>query len=506
MVLSTGLLYAIGAGVLMYVGLRIAVASLIKMVRLIRGGPEAVLHVAEPIHWLVIGLAVHLSIQWILGEMIGRSQAIGFLNRASKDLLFIAFAWLVLRIIALFFFEYYLHHLKRIAIPESVQQLARGILFVAAGFLVLRFYYGLDVQKPLIGVIAFTVFAVIAFNDWLRSAFAGIALMMEDTYQEGELVQVAGYTGHVVKATWRTTVIRLLSNDYVTIPNVRILQEPITNYERPAPIHQVSVEIPVTERVRPNRIRPLLEECALVTPGVLAEPPPVIIQMTANPESNVFAVEFWVSDYAQRNRIQSRLRTTAAYRLAREGLHPPFADTEHLDEAGLLKTLRDVPLFQVLRRDSIEILARLARTVFYGEGERLFRQGEPGDSFFVILSGSVDISIDDGTGRGRDAETVVATIPAGGFFGERSLLTGEPRSAHATAHEDSRMLVIDKKAFQEILAAEPGAINIISEFLAETEQAKQVRDARRLEAAEVAAKEAARKETIRKIRKFFELG
>ncbi len=491
-----------GGALALYALFRIGLAYLMKALRLFKGGEQAVRQMAAPLHWFATALAFHLSVQWILGP----TPLAALANQASKDLLAFSLLWLSIRVSGLFFFEYYLKNLRHVFIPDSVQSVFRGVSYTVVLFLMLRYYYGEDIQKPLIAAVAASVFAVIAFNDWLRSAFAGISLTLEDTYKVGDLVQVAGYTGYIVETTWRTTIIRLLSDDYVTIPNVRILQEPITNYVRPVPYHRVSVDVPVNERVRPNLIRPMLAECALATPGILADPPPVVIQSDINPDNAVFSVQFWISDYGQAATIQGILRSALAYRLGREGIHPPFADTAHLDEARLLKTLKEVPLFQLLNPDSLAVLAGLARTVFYGAHERLFRQGDPGDSFFVILSGSVDISIDDGTGGGRDAETVVATIPPGGFFGERSLLTGEPRSAHATAHEDSRMLMVDKKAFQEILASEPTVINRISEFLMEVEQQRSARDARRLEAAEIAAREASRKEMLRKIRRFFELG
>ncbi len=498
----SSLLLTLFGGLVLYVAIRIGLASLMKAVKAIKGGEQAARHIGVPLNLVATALAAHLAVQWFAGT----SVVSGVANQVSKDLLAIALLLLSIRILGLFFFEYYLRNLKSVVIPDSVQGVARGAVYVVTLFLMLRYYYEQDIQKPLIGASVGAVVLFFAFNDWLRSAFAGISLTMEDTYKEGDLVQVAGYTGYIVDTTWRTTVIRLLSDDYVTIPNVRIIQEPITNYVRPVPFHRVSVEVPVTERIRPNEIQRVLRDCALITPGVLGDPFPEVIQESVTPGGTVYRVLFWIRDYGQMAQIQSRLRSQVSYRFAREGLHPPFADAQPMGEAELMKTLREVPLFQLLKPDGLKLLAGLARTVFYGEGERLFKQGQAGDSFFVILTGSVDISIDDGTGRGRDAETVVATIPAGGFFGERSLLTGEPRSAHATAHEDSRMLVIDKPAFQEILVAEPAVISRISEFLAEIEMQKQVRDARKLEEAEIAAREASRKEMMRKIRAFFDLG
>src|SRR5206468_11715402 len=77
------------------------------------------------------------------------------------------------------------------------------------------------------------------------------------------------------------------------------------------------------------------------------------------------------------------------------------------------------------------------------KGTVIFRQGDPGHEMFVISEGQVRLPI--GTGG---LEKEVGWFGPGTFFGELSLLSEEPRSATATAAEDSTLLVIGRDVFK----------------------------------------------------------
>lgn len=77
-------------------------------------------------------------------------------------------------------------------------------------------------------------------------------------------------------------------------------------------------------------------------------------------------------------------------------------------------------------------------------GEAVFREGEPGDVMYVLLAGAVDLKK-----KVEGGETVLSTVDeANEFFGEMALIDGRPRSASAVAAEDSRLLVVDRPAFE----------------------------------------------------------
>ena len=82
----------------------------------------------------------------------------------------------------------------------------------------------------------------------------------------------------------------------------------------------------------------------------------------------------------------------------------------------------------------------------FKRGDVLFREGEPGKEMYVIQSGKVNI-----TKTVRENAKILATLGAGEFFGEMSILNNKPRSAGAVVAEDAKLLVIDPKTFEAMI-------------------------------------------------------
>jgi CRP-like cAMP-binding protein len=100
----------------------------------------------------------------------------------------------------------------------------------------------------------------------------------------------------------------------------------------------------------------------------------------------------------------------------------------------------------------------------FGPGETILRQGDPGDSLYVVRTGAVAVQIGV-----LGAFKEVATLSDGQFFGEMSLMTGAMRTATVVAKSDVECYIVDKEAFQEILQEKPELAGIISDILARRE-------------------------------------
>ena len=111
-----------------------------------------------------------------------------------------------------------------------------------------------------------------------------------------------------------------------------------------------------------------------------------------------------------------------------------------------LKTLERTPLFQTLPRRHRKRVAELATVKRYGNDEVIVRQGDPGDSFIVMLSGDVLVAPFAG-----DERLVVSDE----YFGELSLIDGEPRAATVSAAGPVTVACIDREAFRQLLGDEP---------------------------------------------------
>jgi signal transduction histidine kinase len=113
-------------------------------------------------------------------------------------------------------------------------------------------------------------------------------------------------------------------------------------------------------------------------------------------------------------------------------------------------------LFEGIRPELLEEVAPELRIVRLHEGDVIFREGDPGDSLYLVGSGSVQISK---RGRGGNQETL-AFIQSGNFFGEMALLDGEPRSAMATAAEETILGTVTEETFQHILELAPNRLHM----------------------------------------------
>lgn len=82
----------------------------------------------------------------------------------------------------------------------------------------------------------------------------------------------------------------------------------------------------------------------------------------------------------------------------------------------------------------------------------LFEQGDRGDSYFIILDGSVDILIKVVDEKnGVDYNKKVAILKKGDAFGDLSLLYGAPRNASCHTREDSYFIVMNKNTYDKVI-------------------------------------------------------
>lgn len=116
-----------------------------------------------------------------------------------------------------------------------------------------------------------------------------------------------------------------------------------------------------------------------------------------------------------------------------------------------IDALRSVPLFRALDKAAADELCALLTTRDVVAGTPLFHRGEPGDAMYLVETGCVRISLKDADGH----DTILAEMGDGDFFGEMSLLDGNPRSADATASVDSRLAVLPRADFRAFLRKNP---------------------------------------------------
>ena len=113
----------------------------------------------------------------------------------------------------------------------------------------------------------------------------------------------------------------------------------------------------------------------------------------------------------------------------------------------------------MLSQEQLEKLASEQDEQTYAQDEQIIRQGDPGTSMFIITEGEVTVSV-----KASEKERVqLRRLQVGEYFGEMSLMTGEPRSATITAITETRVFEVTRTAFREILKQQPSLLEKLGE-------------------------------------------
>ncbi|TES90422.1 MAG: cyclic nucleotide-binding domain-containing protein [Candidatus Cloacimonadota bacterium] len=114
-------------------------------------------------------------------------------------------------------------------------------------------------------------------------------------------------------------------------------------------------------------------------------------------------------------------------------------------EIGLLK---NIPLFATLDSPSLKKIRRVLKKETYKKGQTIIKEGEMGDSLFIIIEGEVEVL------KGKAKEKVTSLRPYD-FFGEMSILENKPRSASILVKKDSTLLRLYKSDFERLVNKYP---------------------------------------------------
>ncbi|OHE88759.1 MAG: cyclic nucleotide-binding protein, partial [Verrucomicrobia bacterium RIFCSPLOWO2_12_FULL_64_8] len=115
--------------------------------------------------------------------------------------------------------------------------------------------------------------------------------------------------------------------------------------------------------------------------------------------------------------------------------------------------LATVPLFKLLSSEERDDLQHLFERQELAPGDKVFSLGEPGDSLYIVGTGSVELFVKDNTG----AKIVLAVCDAGQVFGELSLFDGGARTASAICLEETTLLSLDRDDLLAFLRRHPDA-------------------------------------------------
>jgi small-conductance mechanosensitive channel/CRP-like cAMP-binding protein len=366
---------------------------------------------------------------------------------------------------------------RHISVPRLLFDIFNALVLAGVGVTLLKILYSFNLTGLLVTSTVLSAILGLSLQDVLSSLMAGIALQMDGPIAPKEWVRVGDKEGEVVQMNWRTITLRSRDGHHVVLPNARVAREDIVNYSRPGPSVMLHATVGVAYAHPPGEVKGVLTAALESAGGVSASPPAQVLVSRFGDSAVEYDLRFWTHDLASVAAVRDEALSRAWYALRRAGFAIPFPqrevalrqvpetrDDERLEKrrAESFDALRSVETFRPLTDEQVQGLARHARLERYTAGEALVRQGDEGRSLFVVRTGDVRVERTD-AGSVRE----LARLGPGSFFGEMSLLTGEPRSASVVAATEVEVVVVEKGAFSTLLQDDGHLARALSEALEE---------------------------------------
>lgn len=363
-------------------------------------------------------------------------------------------------------------------------------------YIILLQFVGFDLAY--LAVLAGSIGIGIGFGlqETTKNFVSGLTLLFERSVKVGDYIEFENIKGYVRRVTTRSTIIQTIHHQHIIVPNSQIVENRLINWTyNNSQTQENHVCIPVLIEVADTNDTVLVTEALLRAAHrerlVLKEPLPHV-KFTGFAEGVFkFKLWVWIDRIHQEPLIVSNINYNIVYYLREYDIELPV-HTVALEnslnnitpvstddsQAEVKQTSSSIPQPKLLFiRDSLrgvsyfqnfsdlelrELIARGYQKQLKAT-EVLFREGDRGDAFYLILSGSVEVFEEK-------LNKHLNTLEAGSFFGEVALMLDTPRTAAVRAIENTVLFTIDRLNFQHLLQDYPQLAEVIARKLSENQQ------------------------------------
>lgn len=384
------------------------------------------------------------------------------------------------------------------------------VVYIIAFFIIFqRIYPDVSLAPLFTGSTIIGIVVGLALQDTLGNLFAGLALSADQPFQVGDVILIPGRGEGVIEhVSWRGVKIRTFQNKLLVISN-SVLGKEIFEI---APKNNLNAKLVFFNTLymdSPAKTISAVREAVRQVENVSPKIRPIVRVRNLAADGIDWEVKYWLEDYRQQHDTDALVRQRIWYVFQREKIHFAYPTRtiymeqkpEEVAPEEIVNThaerLNRVSIFGPLSDEEIERLANVSTSRVYAPGEAIVSQGQEGNSMYVIIRGTAKVQIPE-----KSYQKTIGTLKENDFFGEMSLLTGEPRSANVIAHEETEVMRIDKEGLKPIFEANPELVHSVSELVEERRELLRVQ-------AEAAAQEGessrTKKGVMRSIRGFFGL-
>lgn len=336
------------------------------------------------------------------------------------------------------------------AVPRLLLAVPRLLVFLFAAWLLIAGVWGVDLSAALTALGVTSLVISFALQDTLGGIASGFTLLADQPFSAGDWIESDDVEGLVIDVNWRSTRIQNRDGDLVVVPNGLLSKATIVNYDQPNRFHRLSVLVQVQRVAPPTAAKAMLTDAARSTPGVLADPAPVVfVTNIADPVVD-YLTHFWIDDYSIAPRVMADFRSLVWYLSYRHDVPLPnpaqdiylfdgkqTALDSQVPPAEIRRALIGAPLIAEMSESVVDHLATGATIHSYQAGETIVVEGRQHD-VFVLDRGQARIIL---RGDGRP-DLHVLDLAAGEVFGVMDDPPGADHEAHVVALSDCRVVHI----------------------------------------------------------------
>jgi small-conductance mechanosensitive channel len=361
-------------------------------------------------------------------------------------------------------------------VPTLFRDLVRAILVAVGGLVIYSKVWGQEVEGALAALGVGSIVIGLALQEPLGNLVSGLMLLFERPLSVGDWVEAEGVKGKVTEINWRSVRIETPTREQLIVPNVSLYKAAFSNLSRPTTVRSDFIEIGFSYDDPPNRVKQVMLELLQSTPGVLADPPPVVRTVAYADFSVTYRLIFSVTQQEALAAARDEIMTRLWYAARRADLTIPYpiaveygaGESPGRPPRTVDELLRDHARFKPAAAD-----ARPPRIVEFAKGESIQPAGQRFRGFALVVEGRAALHTTDAAGR----TTTVGEIGPGECFGDQLAIGGAGDDVGIVAADDLKVVVFDPAVIGDLLQRSPGLAAEIGDAVEARRQA--VRSAKR---------------------------